>query len=207
MCLFLFSAWGYNFAFYSRTSWNDGLYTIPTSISPVSFAMGRFQYLYPRKSSSWSFLFKGFVYEGGLFRSVWWKLFGNEEQYYTSGYQNRIAEIVAHIKEEDKDKDKENKEQELDKDKTPTDSDKLDDNKIQHIIEGSKRKDHKWEKLVPTKDRKEIKKIIEEVMETGLNAIYKEEGRSKIKEIKGVIVEVTYKLVDGVRKIGSAWVR
>jgi hypothetical protein len=44
-------------------------------------------------------------------------------------------------------------------------------------------------------------------METGLNAIYKEEGRSKIKEIKGVIVEVTYKLVDGVRKIGSAWVR
>jgi hypothetical protein len=28
---------------------------------------------------------------------VWWKLFGNEEQYYTSVYQNRIAEIAQHI--------------------------------------------------------------------------------------------------------------
>jgi hypothetical protein len=47
----------------------------------------------------------GFVYEGGLLRWVWWKLFGNEEQqYYTSGYQNRIAEIAEHIKEENKEK-------------------------------------------------------------------------------------------------------
>ncbi len=55
---------------------------------------------------------EGFVYEGGILKWLWWKLFGNEEQYYTSGYQNRIAEIVAHIKEEDAEKEQEQLEQE-----------------------------------------------------------------------------------------------
>jgi hypothetical protein len=68
-------------------------------------------------------------------------------------------------------------------------------------------KDHKWEKLVPTKDLKEIKKIIEEVMETGKTEPYKKEGTSKIKEINGVTVEVTYTFVEGINKIGNAWVR
>jgi hypothetical protein len=55
----------------------------------------------------------GFIYEGGPFRWFWWKLFGNDEQqYYTSGYQNRIAEIAQHIEEEDAEKKREKLEQE-----------------------------------------------------------------------------------------------
>ena len=42
----------------------------------------------------------GFVYQGGLFKWIWWKLFGTTKQYYNSGYHNRIVQIVGIIKEE-----------------------------------------------------------------------------------------------------------
>jgi hypothetical protein len=82
----------------------------------------------------------------------------------------------------------------------------LNENKIHHILEGSKGCNHKWEKLVPDKSWNNISKIIENVMETGSEKPY---GSAKLrfKIIKGEIVEVTYVVIDGVMKISDAWVK
>jgi len=82
----------------------------------------------------------------------------------------------------------------------------LDENKIKHIIEGSANSNHKWEKLVSDKNWNDIKKIIKEVLETGSDDSYKR-IKSKIKNIKGEIVEVAYIEKDGIIKISNAWVR
>lgn len=47
------------------------------------------------------------------------------------------------------------------------------ENKINHIINGSKGSNHGWEKLVPDKNWDDIKKIIVEVMDTGVEGSYK----------------------------------
>jgi hypothetical protein len=59
----------------------------------------------------------GFIYKRGPFRWFWWKLFGKEKQYYVSGYQNRIAEIVAHIKDAEHRQKREKKDKDKDKNK------------------------------------------------------------------------------------------
>ncbi len=84
---------------------------------------------------------------------------------------------------------------------------KLNDNKMRHLIEGSADSNHKWEKLVPDKNWDSIKSIIHEVLETGEEISYKT-GTSKVKTIKGEQIQVTYKrLSDGTIKIGSAWIK
>jgi hypothetical protein len=55
------------------------------------------------------------------------------------------------------------------------------DNKIDHIINGSKNSNHKWEKLVSDKNWNDIKKIIVEVMETGKYESYKKVDILKLK--------------------------
>ena len=78
--------------------------------------------------------------------------------------------------------------------------------KIDHIINGSKNSNHAWDVLVPDKNWQEIKKIIAEVMDTGIEGPYKT-VYSKKAIINGVMVEVTYnKLNEGIIKISDAWV-
>jgi len=84
---------------------------------------------------------------------------------------------------------------------------RLNSNKINHIINGSKNSNHKWEKLVPNKNWSRIKNIIMEVLETGEVEPYKT-GTSRIKMINHELVQVTYKkLLDGTIKIGNAWIK
>ncbi len=81
------------------------------------------------------------------------------------------------------------------------------ENKVNHIINGSKGSNHRWEKLVPDKNWDDIKNIIGEVMETGVEGSYKS-VYSKQAIINGFEVEVTYaKLSDGTIKISDAWIR
>ncbi|MCW6111104.1 polymorphic toxin type 35 domain-containing protein [Clostridium sporogenes] len=95
----------------------------------------------------------------------------------------------------------------LDKSKIFKELDKLNINKISHIIEGSKGSNHQWEKLVPDKNWNDIKNIIGEVIETGGDDVYKN-GTSKVKLINGELVQVTYrKLQNGIIKIGDAWIK
>ncbi len=102
---------------------------------------------------------------------------------------------------EPKDKDNEHK-------SSKTNIATINENKIHHITEGSRGTKHKWELLVPDKNWTDIKKIIEDVMETGEEKPYKSEGCSRAKEIQGHIVEVTYKTMeDGLCKISNAWVK
>ena len=80
------------------------------------------------------------------------------------------------------------------------------ENKIHHIINGSKGSNHGWENLVPDKNWNDIKTIIGEVMETGVEGPYKT-VYSKKAIINGFEVEVTYtKLSDGTIKISDAWI-
>jgi tetratricopeptide (TPR) repeat protein len=73
--------------------------------------------------------------------------------------------------------------------------------------EGSKGNGHKWEKVAPKTDWKDIKKIIKDVIQTGEYQAYNGRDHSKIKEINGNIVRVTYAVApDGTLKIGSSWV-
>ena len=79
-------------------------------------------------------------------------------------------------------------------------------NKINHIINGSKNSIHGWEKLVPDKNWNDIKNIIVNVMDNGVEGPYKSVF-SKKAIINGIEVEVTYtKLSDGTIKISDAWV-
>ena len=80
------------------------------------------------------------------------------------------------------------------------------ENKINHMINGSKGSNHGWENLVPDKNWNDIKNIIAEVMETGVEGPYKT-VYSKKAIINGFEVEVTYtKLSDGTIMISDAWV-
>ena len=74
------------------------------------------------------------------------------------------------------------------------------------MINGSKNSNHGWENLVPDKNWNDIKNIIANVMDTGLEGPYKSVF-SKKAIINGFEVEVTYmKLSDGTIKISDAWV-
>ena len=84
--------------------------------------------------------------------------------------------------------------------------DNLSENKINHIINGSKNSNHGWERLVSDKNWSDIKGIIAEVMDTGMEGPYKSVF-SKKAIINGFEVEVTYvKLSDGTIRISDAWV-
>ena len=84
--------------------------------------------------------------------------------------------------------------------------DNLSENKINHMINGSKNSNHGWENLVPDKNWSDIKNIIANVMDTGVEGPYKSVF-SKKATINGFEVEVTYtKLSDGTIKISDAWV-
>ena len=84
--------------------------------------------------------------------------------------------------------------------------DNLSENKINHMIDGSKNSNHGWEKLVPDKNWSDIKNIIADVMDTGVEGPYKSVFSKKV-TINGFEVEVTYtKLSDGTIKISDAWV-
>ena len=95
----------------------------------------------------------------------------------------------------------------FDKNKILQKLNKFKNNKINHIINGSKTSNHKWEKLVPDKNWSRIKSIIIEALETGEDELYKA-GASRVKMIDNELVQVTYKkLFDGTIKIGNAWIK
>lgn len=77
--------------------------------------------------------------------------------------------------------------------------------KIDHLINGSKKSSHHWEKLVPDKDWNRIKGIIREVLEKGDSYNYKNNS-AKIREVNGHDVVVTYYEDNGVIKVGSSWI-
>jgi len=82
----------------------------------------------------------------------------------------------------------------------------LDNNKVHHIIEGSKNSNHKWEKLVYDKNWNDIKNIIEYVLVLGNEVPYKN-VKSKIANYKGYDVQVIYvNMLDGSIMISDAWV-
>ncbi|MCA1032528.1 hypothetical protein LCL95_16065 [Bacillus timonensis] len=83
----------------------------------------------------------------------------------------------------------------------------MNDNKIHHIINGSKKSNHQWDKLVPDKSWNKIKPIITDVMQNGAVIPYKSVS-SKVKMVNGELVQVTYKkLPDGTYRISDAWVK
>ena len=83
----------------------------------------------------------------------------------------------------------------------------MSENKINHIINGSKNSNHGWEKLVPDKNWSDVKEIIVDVMDNGVEGSYKSVF-SKTATVNGHKVEVTYaKLSDGSIKISDAWVK
>lgn len=84
--------------------------------------------------------------------------------------------------------------------------DNFSESKITHMINGSKNSSHSWEKLVPDKNWNDIKNIVNNVMENGVEGPYKSVFSKKM-TINGYEVEVTYnKLVDGTIKISDAWI-
>ena len=84
--------------------------------------------------------------------------------------------------------------------------DDFSENKIDHMVNGSKGSNHNWEKLVPDKNWNDIKNIVNDVMENGEEGPYKSVF-SKKKIIDGYEVEVTYnKLSDGTVRISDAWI-
>ncbi len=91
--------------------------------------------------------------------------------------------------------------------KLQTNLNNLGENSINHIIEGSRNSDHKWRFLVKDdKDWQSIKAILEEVIQTGVDGIYKN-GPCKRKIINGYLVEVPYREIDGIIKVGNGWVQ
>jgi hypothetical protein len=95
----------------------------------------------------------------------------------------------------------------LDKpDETPSDIDQLNENKIKHIIEGSKKSNHQWEKLVPNKNWKDIKKIIKDVLRTGIEEP-SGNAKKKTKTVDGNVIEVSYGSKNNTSKVGSAWIK
>ncbi|REJ13792.1 MAG: hypothetical protein C6W58_13895 [Bacillaceae bacterium] len=84
---------------------------------------------------------------------------------------------------------------------------KLNSNQIKYIINGSKKSNHQWEKLVPDKNWGKIKEIIIDVIHNGADIPYKSVS-SRVKMVNGQLVQVTYKkLPDGTIRISDAWVK
>ena len=87
--------------------------------------------------------------------------------------------------------------------------DELNDNDINHIKNGSKNSNHKWEKLVPDKNWEKMKKIIREVLENG-NEKEKNSRHQifeKTLEIDEHKVQVRYKkFPDGTVKVSDGWI-
>ena len=80
------------------------------------------------------------------------------------------------------------------------------DNKVNHIINGSKSSEHNWEYLVSDKNWEDIKSIIVNVMKTGKEGSYKS-AYKKTAVLNGYEVTVTYmKSYDGRISISNAWV-
>ena len=82
----------------------------------------------------------------------------------------------------------------------------FDDLKIAHLINGSKKKNHHWERIMKNVKWKNIKKVICEVVTSGTYQVYGKETNSVVKTIKGHVVTVTFGIDNGNIKIGSAWV-
>ena len=85
--------------------------------------------------------------------------------------------------------------------------DEMPQNKINHIIEGSKNlgHDHKWELLVSNKDWTRIKEIINKTMKDGVEKPYKSVFAKNI-YIEGYEVTVTYAKVFDKIVISDAWI-
>ena len=84
--------------------------------------------------------------------------------------------------------------------------DGLNENKEHHIIEGSDGHDHHWDKLVPDKNWTDIKSIIKQVLEVGVEGPYKG-VKCKVSKIGGYNVQVTYTYKpDGSIIVSDAWV-
>lgn len=83
--------------------------------------------------------------------------------------------------------------------------DNLSENKIHHIIEGSKGSNHHWELLSPNKDWNEIKDVIIKVMVNGKEEPFLDVYCKKY-TIDGKTVQVNYNKYDGTYKISDAYV-
>lgn len=84
--------------------------------------------------------------------------------------------------------------------------DNLNENKRNHIINGSKNSDHHWERLTPNKNWTVIKKAVARTMTFGRNATYKGVD-SKLLRCKGNLVEVPYKQIGTIKRISNAWIK
>ena len=79
--------------------------------------------------------------------------------------------------------------------------------KIEHILNGSKGHNHFWEKLVPDKNWDEVKALIVQTMEKGTESSYGSAFKNTL-DIRGETIEVTFqKLADGTKPISDAWVK
>ena len=81
-------------------------------------------------------------------------------------------------------------------------------NKVHHIIYGSEGHDHLWDRLVSDLDWGHVSNIIYKVLLYGKQELYKGNKDVFIKTLKinGHIVQVTYRLVEGLIKISDGWV-
>ncbi len=82
---------------------------------------------------------------------------------------------------------------------------RLPNGKIQHIIEGSKGHDHKWQLLAPNKNWGDIKNIIISTMKSGVEQPYGKAFKRTM-TYNGHLVEVTFNKCDGIIMISDAWV-
>ena len=82
-------------------------------------------------------------------------------------------------------------------------------NKVNKILNGSKKSNHYWELLSPSKNLDEIASIITEVLERGADVPY-ESIMSKVLYItrNGITkkVQVPYKIINNKLTFGDAWV-
>ncbi|MCR5763624.1 MAG: hypothetical protein K6G00_09620, partial [Treponema sp.] len=78
--------------------------------------------------------------------------------------------------------------------------------KINHIVNGSKGHDHCWDKLVPNKNWNDIKALIFETMEKGSETSYGTAFKNTLKIGEETIVVTFQKLENGVKAISDAWI-
>ena len=109
-------------------------------------------------------------------------------------------------KEEAEKKEKEEKET----GDSDSDIDQIDDNKIKHILQGK----HNWDKFGLGGDLnnndpgrwEKIKTIVRDVLKKGLEEPYGSAFK-KSKIVNGNIVEVSYIVINGIKRVSNAWVR
>ena len=114
-------------------------------------------------------------------------------------------------KEEAEKKEKERKEaEEKESGDSDSDIDQIDDNKIKHILQGK----HNWDKFGLGGDLnnndpgrwEKIKTIVRDVLKKGLEEPYGSAFK-KSKIVNGNIVEVSYIVINGIKRVSNAWVR